>query len=287
MKTPLVYLDGHFFPLKRAKIPVLNSAYLYGEGLFEVLRVANEKILFWKEHYDRMKKSCGTLGLSIPVSKNNFYHILKKGIRKLGAKDVWFRVNLSFEEKSYGRLQRIPGRSILQIIFAPWGSYPQELYTNGAKLVFIKTVVNDPLPVSWIKAVSYLPKMMARKEVRSRGAHEGFLLNTKGHVTEAASSNFFIVKNGVLKTPPLSDGLLPGVTRKAVIKLAKGLKIRVQETHITPKDVLQADEVFLTSSLKDIMPVKKIEKKRINFCPGPITGRLMTEFQKKILGLSV
>lgn len=266
-----VWIGGKLVPEARASVPVSDSAYLYGIGLFETLRTVGGNPLFFKLHDARLRTNARRIGLKMPLSPSGFRAAIGTLLRRNRLKDATVRVMLS---------ETAEGKPRLVITAKPFQPYPARCYAKGAKTVFAKTFSADSKSLSAIKTTSYLSRMIPRREAAGRGADEALLLSETGLVTEAASSNLFAVKNGRLLTPPLQDGLLAGTRRKVVMELAKKLKLPLKETSLRPKDLYQADEIFITSSLKDIMPVGWVENRKIGRdCPGPVTKRLQEVYQ--------
>ena len=261
-------VNGKIVPAKKAVVSISNSSFLNGIGVFETMKAVDNQVLFLNLHLERFRQNALKTGLKNPYSSTQLSQKIKKIVAKNHFPETTIRMTLSRDGQ---------GKPHLVIAPRPYEPYPQNLYTRGGKLVFIRSVLADTPTLSPIKTTSYLTKMLAREEARKRGAVEGLLINEKGFVTEGASSNIFIVKKGILYTPPLSDGLLSGTRRKVVLKIAKKLKIQVQEKSLKPEDILKADEVFITSSLKDILPIQQIEGKRLK-SPDPVTQRLRLQY---------
>jgi branched-chain amino acid aminotransferase len=270
-KALAVWIDGKIVPERRASVPVSDSAYLYGIGLFETMRAAGGRVLFFGLHDARLRGNARRIGMKVPLSPKQFLDAVARLLRRNRLQDATIRVMLSETPEARPRLV---------ITAKPFQPYPSRCYKQGARLVFARSFLSDSKSLSPIKTTSYLSRMIPRREAVRRGADEALLLSESGFVTEAASSNVFVVKGGTLMTPPLSDGLLAGTRRKVVIGLAKRLKIPVKEKSLRPKDLFEADEVFLTSSLKDVMPVGWVETRKTGkAAPGPITQLLQAAFQ--------
>lgn len=271
------WVNGVTLPEAMACVSVFDSAYLYGIGLFETLRASEACIRFWDLHDRRLRRNAKITGLRVPLSSAS----LRKAIRALltknglnGSQGATIRMMLSENEA---------GRPSLVITARPYAPYPARCYREGARAVFSRVMSADSKTLSAVKTTSYLSKMLPRREATRRGADEALLINERGHVTEGASSSLFVVKGGALTTPPLSDGLLPGTRRKIVIGLASKLRIPFRKKILLPKDLYAADEIFLTSSLKDIMPVGWVEGRKIGKqAPGPITQRLQREYAQTL-----
>lgn len=261
-----LWINSSLTPRNQAKIPFDNSAYLYGIGIFETLRATNGKVLFFDKHWARFCKNARTLHLKIPLNQTNFQKALYQTLFKNSLQEATVRIMLS-------RLET--GKPHLVIWARPYEPYPAVCYRQGGSLILAKSVIADELPLAQLKSTSYLTRMLAREEAKERKATESLLLDRAGFITEGASSNIFIVKNGKLFTPPLTGALLPGTRRQVVCELAQKLKISLVEKKLTPKNLFEADEIFITSSLKDILPISRVENKKIgSSCPGPITQKL-------------
>jgi len=261
-----VWINGSLTPRNQAKIPFDDSAYLYGIGIFETLKTKNGKVLFFDKHWARLCKNARTLHLKVPLTKKPFLKTLYKALMKNLLQEATVRVMLSRSET---------GKPHLVIWVRPYEPYPAMCYRQGGSLILAKCVKADELPLAQLKSTSYLTRMLAREEAKKRKATESLLLDRAGFITEGASSNIFIVKNGKLCTPPLTGALLPGTRRQVVCELAQKLKIPLIQKQLTPKNLFEADEIFITSSLKDILPIAKVENKKIGLtCPGSITQKL-------------
>lgn len=261
MKTNFVWINGKIIPSQKALISINDSSFLNGIGVFETMKAEGKQVFFLPLHLKRFFGNAKKAGLKIPYSPAPLSREIDKIVRKNHFPQTTIRMTLSRDGQDKAHLAIAP---------RPFEPYPKTLYTKGGKLIFIRSVLADTPTLSPIKTTSYLTKMLAREEARKRGAVEGLLINEKGFVTEGASSNVFIVKKGILYTPPLSDGLLPGTRRKVVLEIAKKLGIKTKEKSLKPEEILNADEVFITSALKDILPIWKVEGKTLR-SPGPIT----------------
>lgn len=270
-----VWINGRLIPESKASIPVFDSAYLHGIGLFETLRAGAGKIRFLPEHFQRLRRNARTLELKVPLSDAALERELYRLLRKNRLQDSTIRMMLSESTLST--------KPLLVVTARPFIPYPAVYFKKGAKLVFIRSVRSDVPSLAKIKSTSYVTRMLARREAERRGAVEGILLNEKNEVTEGASSNLFIVQSGRLITPPLSGALLPGTRRKVVLRLARKLTIPVQEKNLLPKDLLKADEIFITSTLKDILPIRSVENRNVRkTAPGPVTMRLSKAYDALI-----
>ncbi|MBI2067496.1 MAG: aminotransferase class IV [Deltaproteobacteria bacterium] len=277
----LAYINGQIVPAKEAKISVFDAAYLYGEGLFEVLLAHRGKVLFFDRHLHRLFRGTRLLGIKSPLSRDRLKKAVYRTLKANHLNEAFIRIGLSTVETDVGVRKRSRGGTNLVIFVKSFVPYPSILYRRGARLILVTSSRNDPRSISGIKSTNFLSKIMGRREIQRRRADEGVLLNAEGRVTECAGSNIFIVLKGKLLTPPLEEGLLPGVTREVLLELAKKLKIPVQQKSLMIKNLKQAEEIFITSTLKKILPVHKFEgcRKKV---PGTITTLLARSFQEYV-----
>lgn len=273
----LVYLNGRLLPEGKAHLSFLDSAYLYGEGAFETLVAFGGRVPFLKHHVVRLYRSAKKLEIPIKIKPARLAEAVYKTLRANHLSNAYLRINLSKREGHFGRKRKTAGIHLV-IVARPHAPYPAWLYRRGGKLILVRSTPNDPSSLTSIKSTNYLTKMIARREIAKRGAVEGVLLNAAGRATEGASSSLFIVKKRRLVTPPLSEGLLPGITRQAVLKIARRMKIPVREKPLTISQLKKADEIFVASTLKKILPIGDFEGRRLK-APGPVTRRLTAAYE--------
>ncbi|PIR21457.1 MAG: hypothetical protein COV45_01535 [Deltaproteobacteria bacterium CG11_big_fil_rev_8_21_14_0_20_47_16] len=274
----VIYLNGRFVSEKDAKISVFDRSYLYGEGCFETLRSYDGHISFLKLHYYRLLENCSALGLDMPLDEYAFGRMLKQLINRNKTPNAYIRVTISAVGASTG--MEMPKHMKMQVVAfcKAFEGKPQRWYTHGAKLVIAETVVADQPRLSNIKTTNYLTKMLARREANAAKAADALLTNDTGQILEGSASNLFVIKNGRLLTPPISDGILPGVTRSAVLGAADTLEIPWKETHFTVKTLKDADEIFITGSTSEVLPIAEISGICKKKAPGLVTKELMTAY---------
>ncbi len=283
MKRYKVYINGKLVPAEKASISVFDGAYLYGEGLFETIRAMDGRIPLLPDHLRRLYRGAKALGIPIPVTQEQMAAAIAKTLRANRLDDAYIRVNVSAEEAALGQRRRRIADTHIVIITKPPDPYPRRLYRDGARLIIIRDLLNDPVGIATLKTTNYLVKTLGRRQVLARKADEGILLNARGYVTECTSSNLFMMRRGTLWTPSLAEGLIPGVTRKCVLSLARRLRLPVQEAPLTIKRLETADEIFITSTLKGIMPVSRLEQRHLPApLPGPVTRQLMLAYAKRV-----
>lgn len=274
-----VYINGDFFEKENAKISVFDHGLLYGDGIFEGIRIYNGKIFKLKEHLERLYKSAKAIMLTVPLS-----------FKELG-KAVQDTVQINKKENGYIRLVITRGNGTLGIdptncknatviiIVDDIQLYPKKHYQKGIKIITasVRRISPDSLDPR-IKSLNYLNNIMAKMEAENAGCLEAVMLNKEGFVAECTGDNIFIVKNKCLLTPSGSKGALDGITKNTVMHVSKKIGLPAQESELTQYDLYTADECFLTGTGAEIIPVIQIDGRAIgNEKPGPITQKLTAE----------
>jgi branched-chain amino acid aminotransferase len=283
--TMLIYLNGHFVAREQAQVSVFDHGFLYGDGIYETMRAYEGKIFLLNKHLARLKHSADSISLKLPLSLDKIGNALNESLRVNKLKEAYVRIQCSRGPGEIGLDPSLCVAPTIVIITKPFHDYPASYYERGVSVAIVKTRRNHPLalPPS-IKGTNFLNNILAKIEAIKARAYEGVMLNWEGFVAEGTISNIFMVKKGVLHTPHLDTGILKGVTRDLVLRLAKRKKIPVKETMLRPKDLLSADESFITNTTMEIMPVTIIDKKRIGKgFPGPVTAALHQAYQKEVL----
>lgn len=280
-----IYISGKFFPQEDAKISVFDHGLLYGDGVFEGLRSYRGKVFRLKEHIRRLYESAKAIWLEIPMSPDEMSEAVNESVRINKIDDGYIRLVVT---RGAGTLGLDPNRCSnpqVIIIADAISLYPQELYEKGLEIVTVSVQRNHPAALSpRIKSLNYLNNILAKIEGIQAGCIEALMLNHKGEVAECTGDNVFLVRQGVLQTPPLEAGILEGVTRDAVIEVAKGAGIDVREMPLTKHDVYVADECFLTGTAAEVVPVVRVDSRVIGTGkPGPMTRDLEKRFKKLTL----
>lgn len=278
----IIYCGGRFVQEKDAKISVFDRSYLYGEGSFETLRTYNSHIPFLNLHYHRLRENCGALGLDLPLDEYAFGRMLQQLIHRNKLPDAYVRVTVSAVGLSMG--MDIPRQLPVQVVAfcRPLHERPAKWYARGAKLIVAQSVMADQPRLAMIKSTNYLSKMFARREANASGAADALLTDARGRILEGSASSLFAIRGNRITTPPISDGILPGVTRSVVLGIADTLEIPWDETHFTGKTLREADEIFITGSTSEILPISEV----VGICkmkaPGPITKLLITAYHNLV-----
>ena len=277
----LVYIDGKFVPESEAKISVFDHGFLYGDGVFEGIRAYNGRVFKLMEHLDRLYDSAKAIDLEIPISKEEFANIILETLRKNKLKDAYIRPIVSRGIGDLGLDPKKCGKPSIIVITREWGKLYGDLYEKGLVAITVATRRNaiDALPPN-IKSLNYLNNILAKIEANAKGGDEAIFLDHNGYVSEGSGDNVFIVKNGVIATPPIINNLR-GITRAVVIEIIQKLEIPFQETNIGLYDLYTADEIFVTGTAAEIAPIVAIDGRKVgDGKPGKITKKLIEEFRK-------
>ena len=279
MTESLIYIDGNLVPESEAKISVLDHGLLYGDGIFEGIRAYKGVVFKLREHIERLYDSAKFLKIEIPLSKEELIEAILETIRKNGLTDCYIRVVVTRGVGDLGLDPRKCGKPSIIIIAKPMGP----LLGKKTVSLIISSVRRDGVDATnhQAKSLNYLNSILAKLEAISAGADDAIMLDNRGFVSEATGENVFIVKNGKIMTPPPTSGVLLGITRNCIIELARKLGYEVIERELTPFELITADEVFLTGTAAEIVPVESVNGRKIGTrVPGPVTERLIKEFEK-------
>jgi branched-chain amino acid aminotransferase len=282
--APRIYINGKLHDKADAKISVYDHGLLYGDGVFEGIRVYAGKVFRLREHIERLYDSARSVYLEIPLTPAQMAEAVESTVRANAKREGYIRLVVTRGAGSLGLDPRKTSDPQVVIIVDDIVMYPQELYDNGMEIVTASTIRNHPNALNpRIKSLNYLNNIMAKVEGVRAGCHEALMLNHKGELAEATGDNVFLVKHGVLKTPPPDAGILEGVTRGAVLELARAAGIPVQEPALTRHDVYTADECFLTGTAAEVIPIVKVDGRPIgNGKPGPITRQMREAFHQLV-----
>ncbi len=281
-----VYIDGQLLDKEQAKLSVYDHGLLYGDGVFEGIRVYSKRVFLLQEHVDRLYESALAIRLEIPLSKPEMTKAVEDTVAANKITDGYVRLVVTRGAGYLGLDIRKTSHPQVIVIADTITLYPEEFYRNGLAIITASTLRNHPGALSpRIKSLNYLNNILAKIEATDAGCQEALMLNHKGEVAECTGDNIFIVKNDVLKTPSTEAGILEGITRNAVIGLAREAGITVQEVPLLRHDIYAADECFLTGTAAEVIPVVKLDGRQIgNGQPGPVTHDLRSRFQKLARG---
>ncbi len=274
----IAYLDKKFIPLNKAKISVLDRGFLYGDGVFETMRFQNGRVFLLEKHIERLYKSLKLLNISLKIKPRNLEKIVYDLLDRNKSKSAYIKVIVT-RGKTSGLLAPKGNEQPSLIIYTlPY----KGISRKQIKACIAEISLNEESGIAGIKSLNYLSSILCVDQAKKKGFDDVIFLNTKGFVSEASSSNVFLVKRNVLFTPSLKSGCLAGVTRGEILRLAKRfLKNKAKECLIKKNELYKADEVFLTNSLVGVMPVVKIDNRIVgDGKPGPVTKKMEALYYK-------
>ncbi len=277
-----VYIDGQLLDEKDAKISVFDHGLLYGDGVFEGIRIYNGRVFRLEEHIRRLYDCARSILLNIPISKEEMIKATVATVAANGLKEGYIRLVLTRGAGPLGLSPYTCPKASIIIIATAIKLYPDSAYENGLTMATVATrrPSHDILSPQ-VKSLNYLNNIMAKVEAIQAGAEEGLMLNDVGLVAECTGDNIFIVRDGVITTPPLTAGALDGITRGVVFDIAKDLGITIREKDISRHDVFIADECFLTGTAAEVIAAVKLDQRLIgDGKPGPVTNRVITRFRE-------
>jgi len=275
-----IWMNDRLVDESQAAVSVFDHGLLYGDGVFEGIRVYNGKVFEHDAHIARLYQSARAIRLQIPVNESVMKDYVEKTVAANNLSDGYVRLVVTRGVGSLGLNPFTCKQAQIIIIASTIQLYPEEFYENGLKVISANTVRNHPLSVPpQVKSLNYLNNIMAKMEAIDRNMLEAIMYNHQGYVAEATGDNVFIVKNGVLITPPVSAGSLDGITRQVVIKLAKQAGLEVKEMTLSRFDLYAADEIFLTGTAAEIIGIVEIDGRQIGTGKtGTITRQLRKKF---------
>ncbi|BAO45222.1 branched-chain-amino-acid transaminase [Thiolapillus brandeum] len=283
MDKGICWLEGRIQPLSEARISVMDHGLLYGDGVFEGVRFYHDTPFMLEEHLQRLLDSARAIGLDCPWPQQTLVDIVAQVVAAFSDTEGYLRILLTRGKGALGIDPRSCSRPQLIVIADRLQMIAPEVRQQGADLIIAAT---RRLPVDGldprIKSLNYLNHIMARMEANHAGAHEAILLNAQGKVTEGTADNLFLVKNGTLQTPPVTDGALAGITRQLILDLADRENLPWREHSLAPYDLYTADECFLTGTGAELIPAGSIDGRPLTQCPGPVFRKLAAGFRKHI-----
>ena len=276
-----VWIDGKLYDKADAKVSVYDHGLLYGDGVFEGIRVYNGRIFECAAHIDRLWASARAIRLAIPISREQMCTAIEETVRANNFKDCYVRAVVTRGPGDLGINPQKSPRPCVFIITDLISVYPKELYDKGIPIITSSVIRNHPNAVSArIKSLNYLNNILAKIEANDAGVSEAVMLNHEGYVSECTADNIFIVRSGEVQTPSTTEGILEGVTRAVMLKLCRRLNIPCVERRLERHDLYIADECFLTGTGAEVIPVSKIDGREVGAGqPGPVTRRLIEAFR--------
>lgn len=280
-----IYLDGKYVDQADAKISVFDHGLLYGDGIFEGIRLYSGNVFRLEEHLERFELSARAILLTLPLSRRELAEVVCECCRRNNLADGYIRLVATRGPGDLGLAPWLCAKPSVFCIADRISLYPQEYYDNGLAIVTVPTrrIAPDALPPT-VKSLNYLNNILAKIEARQAGALEAIMLNAQGYIAECTADNVFLVQKGELLTPAASQGALKGITRQSIFDLAKEIGVPIREADLTRYDMWCADEGFLTGTGAEVIPVVKLDGRQLgDGKPGPITKKVLAAFRKKVL----
>jgi branched-chain amino acid aminotransferase len=275
-----IWLDGKLVDSQDAKISVFDHGLLYGDGVFEGIRVYNGRVFELDAHIKRLYESAKAIRLTISINHSELVSAIEQTVKANNITDGYIRLVVTRGAGTLGLNPFVCKNSSIFIIADSIQLYPEELYEKGMRLISATTVRNHPLAIPpQAKTMNYLNNILAKIEALDNDVPEAIMYNHEGYVAEASGDNVLIVKDGIIYTPPAEAGALPGITKSIVIKLAKEQDLQVVEKNLTRFDLYVCDEFFLTGTAAEVIGIVEVDGRTIgDGKPGPITNLLRKKF---------
>ena len=275
-----IWLDGAWHDRDTAKVSVFDHGLLYGDGVFEGIRVYAGKVFRLTEHIDRLYDSARAIWLTVPMPREEMIAVTEEAVRRSGLAEAYVRHIITRGVGDLGLDPRKCARPSIIIIVDGIRMWPAELYDHGLRVITAATPIPQRESLSpRVKSLNYLAHILARIEGINAGADEVLMLDSAGHVAEGSGENIFVVKGGVVRTPPAHAGILKGVTRDAMIELAAAAGYAVREEVLNRYDIYTADEAFFTGTAAEIIGIRELDGRTIGEGRrGPVTSELARRF---------
>lgn len=280
-----IYLNDKLVDRSEAKVSVFDHGLLYGDGIFEGIRLYNGCVFKLDEHLERLEYSAKAIMLDMPWSRQEISDAVCETCRANGLKDGYIRLVVTRGEGSLGLSIKNCDKPQLIIIADKIQLYPEEFYENGLEIITVPTRRINPaaLPPT-VKSLNYLNNILAKIEAQHLGYHEAIMLNDQGYVAECTGDNVFVLHKGELITPASSAGALKGITRETAIEIAQELGVPVREANLTRYDIWIAEELFLTGTAAEVVPIIKVDARPIgDGKPGPMTAKFLESFRRRVV----
>ncbi len=277
----IVAINGQIFDIEQASIPVTDRGFLYGDSVYEVIRTYRGIPFALEEHLERLARSAELVQIPLPLSLDQQKEEIERALAAAGEGEWYIRLILTRGGGPFGLDPALADTPRRVIIIVERPRLPERFKREGVSVALIQTgrSTGGAIP-SGAKTGNYLTNILSLGQARAKGAFEAIMIDGQGRIAEGTTSNVFVLSHGALRTPPLGAGILDGITRRKVIDLSLDAGIEVVQEHLRPLDVYSADEVFLTSTLKEILPVTEIDGVKVgDGRPGPVTTRLRYMFE--------
>ncbi len=280
----MIYLNNKLVPDRKALISVYDHGFLYGDGIYETLRAYKGVVFMLDEHIERLFHSASMVDLTIPRDRKSIKKAVYETLKANKLTEAYIRITVSRGAGPLGLDPDLCPKLTFVIMTREFSKYPAEYYQKGIRIAVVKTRRNYKMAVDpAIKSLNFLNNILAKIEAKKMGAYEAIMLNYRGYVAEGTISNIFFIKDGVLCTPSMQVGILGGITRSMILDIAKELKILIKEGRFWKKDLYKADEVFISNTTMEVMPVTGVDDIIIGNGTGSITKMLHKAYRKKVV----
>lgn len=277
-----IYINGKFFKQDEALISVNEGGFLFGKGLFETMRAYSGAVFRLTEHLERILNSCRFLEIPFKEDTQSLTEKINQTLQINNLSNAYLKLIIS-SGINKGSLTDTSSSPTLIIIAREFEPYPQRIYKEGFKAITSKIRRNPYSPLAQHKSLNFLENVLGKREAEERGKKEAIFIDPQGNLTEGATTNIFLVKQGSVISPALNSMILPGITREVVLEISSNLSIPIEERKVELKELYEAEEAFLTNSLIEIMPLVQVDSSLIGKgVPGPLTQKLKKEYQKKV-----
>lgn len=278
----LASIDGEFLAPEEAKVSVYDRGFLYGDSVFETIRTYGGEPFALDQHLARLERSAERVAIALPLPRPELALEIRRAVRAARNPESYVRAMITRGSGPLGLDPGLAARPLRVVLVEPLSPLPAAFYRDGVKVITVQTRRATDEAAQGAKVSNYLASLLAIRDARAVGAHEALILNAAGEVLEGTTSNLFVVDQGALLTPP-EAGILAGITRAHVLELAGELGIPVRVETLPADRVTGAAEVFITSTLREIVPVVQVDDRRIGAgVPGPVTRALHTAFRRKV-----
>ncbi len=279
-----IYINGEYFDRDAAKVSVFDHGFLYGDGIFEGIRVYEGNVFLLDDHLKRLEYSAKAIMLDMPWSREEVAEAVCETCRRSGVTNGYIRLIVTRGSGYLGLSPKNCSNPQLIIIADQIQLYPKEIYEKGMKIITAPTRRNSPAALPpMVKSLNYLNNILAKIEAVELGYQEAIMLNQEGYVAECTGDNIFIMQGDKLFTPPVSSGSLTGITRQVAIDIAQDMGIPVVETNLTRYDLWVAEEMFLTGTAAEVIAVVEVDHRKIgDGKPGIMTNHFLKAFRKKV-----
>jgi branched-chain amino acid aminotransferase len=279
----IIYLNGQFVPRSKAKLSPFDHGFLYGYGLFETVRAYQGHIFRLDRHLSRLRRSAESIGLAKRLTSFDLEAAFTKILDANKLQDARLRLTVSAGEGDMAPDPSTYSNPTVLITARNLIPLPPEKYESGFKVALSQLRRNSQSPLSRLKSTCYMENILARMAARAAGCDEAILLNEQGYLAEGSTTNIFLASNGELITPSLESGVLPGITREVVLEIARASNIKTQERQVELKELIEAEEAFITNSILELMPLTWFEGKPIGTGkPGQLTKELLANYRELV-----